>query len=107
MISSCMTWFARDDLEDLSVLDEDMSHIVIVAAFFCMPLCPIVIGQMYYDQTSPKALQQRLKDTNQLRLAVQRLAEAPEAEYNEHMKSLTEWDYWFLMQAKGVIMTEF
>merc|ERR1712110_599543 len=81
MVCSTFTWFARDELEDLSVLDEDMSNMTIGFSVLSLPLVPIIIAHMFYQQLSPKVREEKISALKLLKVGIKNLSDASDQEF--------------------------
>jgi len=107
MVCSAFTWFARDELEDLSVLDEDMSTMCIIFAVLSLPMVPAIIGHMFYIEKSPDTRQKKVMHMSQLKAGLANVSESSENQFKDFALALPEWDWYYMVQAKNVVLTEF
>jgi len=101
---SALSWFAKNETEDIEKLDKDMSNIVIAFSFTSLPIAIPILWQIIYVRTSPTYQKQLQKIAGTMHSAVQRLAKVQD--FSDRVVALSEWDFWFMHQATTIIGIE-
>jgi len=107
--SSVLSWFAAKefrDAADIEAMDGDMSTLCICLLMLPIPCVLIAIGSMVHGGTSDSSKQYRVRVANELHQLCSYIFGMEAPDFIEFTRSLGDFDYYYLKQAKHVIATE-
>lgn len=106
LVTAALMWFARDALEDPSILDDDMSNMVVAFASLCFPLSVPAIGMMIMGQATATGRAAKEKNIDGICKSIAAGSKFDEDKLKAFVSESSDMDFWFLLQASHVMNTE-
>merc|ERR1719282_304258 len=79
----------------------------IAFALLSIPIVPFIIVHMFYVERSPDVRKEKVRQMTELKAGLKNIAESSESQFQEFAMALPEWDWYYMVQAKNVVLTEF
>jgi len=109
MVTSLMTWFSRDGLEEeIKRLDRNLSILLMIYAMLCVPVLIPGMYYMFWQQVTATGKAKKINNIKKFQRAWSGVAPvaADAAKLDRAMNELDEWDFFTVSESTKIILHE-